>query len=87
MPPRPILCFSGLFQPLDDFLRTSNVGEFFARLQMVRAFAAQLGAGAGFGYSAAGGSALGNVLHGLWQYYSQVWYSILKNRGRVVLAV
>ena len=61
---------AGLFQPLDDFLRTSNVGEFFARLQMVRAFAAQLGSAS----SSTGGSgnALGTVLQGLWHYYSQV---------------
>lgn len=61
---------AGLFQPLDDFLRTSTMGEFFARLQMVRAFAAQLGSACS--PSATGGNALGTVLQGLWQYYSQV---------------
>eukprot|EP00903_Cladosiphon_okamuranus_P014927 g13820.t2 len=79
----------GLFQPLDDFLRTSNVGEFFARLQMVRAFAAQLGPGSGSGSgsgsasSAAGGSALGTVLQGLWQYYSQFSEEVVSARSLV----
>lgn len=63
----------GLFQPLDDFLRTSNVGEFFARLQMVRAFAAQLGSASSEASSATAGSPLGTVLQGLWQFYSEVF--------------
>ncbi|CAM9165037.1 unnamed protein product [Ectocarpus sp. 4 AP-2014] len=70
----------GLFQPLDDFLRTSSVGEFFARLQMLRAFAAQLGSSSNGATTAScddsktcttRGQALGIVVQGLWQYYSQ----------------
>ncbi|CAM9229718.1 unnamed protein product, partial [Ectocarpus sp. 8 AP-2014] len=70
----------GLFQPLDDFLRTSNIGEFFARLQMLRAFAAQLcsscnGATTAFRDDSKTctrrARALGIVVQGLWQYYSQ----------------
>lgn len=74
---------AGLFQPLDDFLRTSTVGEFFARLQMLRAFAAQLlesssvsaATGTNSSTARAGGArALATVLLGLWQYYSQVGF-------------
>lgn len=64
-------CRKGLFKPLDDFLRTSSVGEFFARLQMLRAFTAQLAAG-GVGEGSSGTKALATVLQGLWRYYSQV---------------
>lgn len=56
---------AGLFKPLDDFLRTSSVGEFFSRLLMIRAFAAHLRA-------VSSAQALANVLEGLWQYYAQV---------------
>ncbi|CAN0109706.1 unnamed protein product [Ectocarpus sp. 6 AP-2014] len=70
----------GLFQPLDDFLRTSNIGEFFARLQMLRAFAAQLCSSSDGATTAfrddpktrtTRAQALGIVVQGLWQYYSQ----------------
>ncbi|CAB1097864.1 unnamed protein product [Ectocarpus sp. CCAP 1310/34] len=70
----------GLFQPLDDFLRTSSIGEFFARLQMLRAFAAQLGSSSNGGTIGScddyetcttRAQALGIVVQGLWQYYSQ----------------
>ncbi|CAM9468160.1 unnamed protein product, partial [Ectocarpus sp. 12 AP-2014] len=70
----------GLFQPLDDFLRTSSIGEFFARLQMLRAFAAQLASSSNGATTAScddfktcttRAQALGIVVQGLWQYYSQ----------------
>lgn len=82
IPPSPTP--AGLFQPLDDFLRTSSVGEFFSRLQMVRAFAAHLRAvsdsqhktvsdvGGAEDVSEERGGALANVLEGLWKYYEQV---------------
>lgn len=67
---------AGLFQPLDDFLRTATIGEFFARLQMVRAFTAQITDTARMNgledQRSRSSHALAAVLQGLWLYYSQV---------------
>lgn len=67
-----------MFGSLDDFIRTSSIGEFFVRLQMLRAFAAQLtrkdaaiDGAVGSGKSEAR-KALANLLHHLWRHYSQV---------------
>ncbi|CAM9377533.1 unnamed protein product, partial [Scytosiphon promiscuus] len=78
----------GLFQSLDDFLRTSTVGEFFARLQMLRAFAAQLSLSYGDGGDVAssphrGERALATVVQGLWEYYSQFTEDVLNARSLV----
>lgn len=71
---------TALFKPLDDFLRTSSVGEFFARLQMLRAFTAQLASGA-VNDSSPGTKALATMLQGLWSYYSQVIIQIVYATG------
>lgn len=67
-------------------MRTSSIGEFFARLQMLRSFAAQLSTGAvpsceedaRDGDGASRVAVLATVSQGLWQYYSQVKEKSLK---------
>ena len=65
----------GLFTSLDQFVRTSSLGEFPARLHLIRAFAAQVLATTDTSASSNAerheARQLGRVLLSLWRYYSQ----------------